>query len=100
MGAIDTGTIESSFMVTIFSTMAMTTPNISYMSTMDSGIGLLESSKFRANMITTAFLAFAAISTRRVAVIICSLSRLCVSATLWVADANMIKYLDAGCMPG
>ena len=75
MGAIATGTIVVSSVVTISSKMVMNTPNISSMSTMDDGIVLLESSTVRVKMVTTTSIAFSAISTSRVAIIVCPLHR-------------------------
>ena len=69
-GDIATGTVTASSRVTIYYTTKMTTPTILYASTMASGIGLLESRIFRAKTITTTFVVFVAIRTRRVSIII------------------------------
>ena len=77
MGTIATETIVASSAVTIYYTMATTTPTVSSTSIMASGIGLFDSSTVRANTITTPFVEFATISTRRGAVIIFHLRRCC-----------------------
>ena len=79
MGDIYTGTIVDFSTVTIYSTMTMTTPTIFSTSNMDSGIGVSELRTVRGDIITTTFVAFVAICTNRVAIIICPLFMCCVS---------------------
>ena len=76
---IANGTIAASSTVTIYSTMAITNTTISSTSTMATGIGLFELRTVRENIISTTFVAFTNIITRRVDVIIFPLRRCCIS---------------------
>ena len=78
-GDIATGTIADSSTVTIYSNITMIPHTIYFSSTMATVIGLLDSSTVRYKMITITFLLFVAISTRGVAIIVCTFCRCCVS---------------------